>query len=153
MTRIEDFSILPGAIDGLVQLARCGHRLVVVSNQRGITRGLVSEQVLRGTEEALQEALRPHGAEIAGFYYCPHEKDAGCDCRKPRPGLLLRAADELGLDLVASWMVGDKATDVEAGIAAGCRTAYLGEERGVSATLTATSLAEAVDLICGSAPP
>ena len=148
MTRIEDFRLIPGAIDGLVRLAGCGYRLVVVSNQRGISRGLISQEVLKATEEALEEALREQGAEIASFYYCPHETEAGCDCRKPKPGLLLRAAAELDLDLGSSWMVGDSTSDVEAGASAGCRTAYLGRDARLGATLTAASLVEAAGLIC-----
>jgi D-glycero-D-manno-heptose 1,7-bisphosphate phosphatase len=130
------------------RLAGCGYLLVVASNQRGIARGLLTDDVLRATERALQEALAPHGVRIAGFYYCPHEIAEECDCRKPKPGLLLRAAEELGVDLGASWMVGDSPADIEAGESAGCSTAYLGQGPGVSADLTAESLEEAAALIC-----
>ncbi len=122
--------------------------LVVASNQRGIARGMVGDDLLRATERTLQEALAPHGVRIAGFYYCPHEIDEDCDCRKPKPGLLLRAAEELGLDLGASWMVGDSAADVTAGTLAGCRTAFLGPGAGPEATISAPSLREAADRIC-----
>jgi D-glycero-D-manno-heptose 1,7-bisphosphate phosphatase len=152
VTRIEDFRLLPGAVEGLGSLARCGFALVVVSNQRGVAKGLVSEELLRATEEAIQEALRPEGTEIARFYYCPHELEEECDCRKPRPGMLIRAQEDLGLDARASWMIGDSGTDIEAGKAAGCRTAYLGNEPGVGATLTAESLADAASAICAESP-
>jgi D-glycero-D-manno-heptose 1,7-bisphosphate phosphatase len=148
VTRIEDFRILPGALEGMARLAACGYALVVVSNQRGVARGLVSDEVLRATEAALDRGLEPHGVRVAGFYYCPHEIAEECDCRKPKPGLLLAAAEELDLDLGASWMVGDSHSDVEAGAAAGCRTAYLGSEQGVDATLSAGSLDEAAAAIC-----
>lgn len=132
------------------RLAGCGYALVVISNQRGISRGAVTEEVLRATEAALLGALRPHGASIEGFYYCPHEAGEGCDCRKPEPGLILQAADELGLDLGASWMIGDSDTDVEAGRAAGCRTVRLGTNGSVTATLAAPDLEAASRQVCES---
>jgi D-glycero-D-manno-heptose 1,7-bisphosphate phosphatase len=148
VTRIEDFQLLPGAVEGMARLARCGYLLVVVSNQRGVAKGLISDQVLRATEEVIQDDLRRQGAEIARFYYCPHEIEEECDCRKPRPGMLLRAQDALGLDAAASWMIGDSDSDIEAGGAAGCRTVYLGDGDRVAATLTASSLADAASAIC-----
>jgi D-glycero-D-manno-heptose 1,7-bisphosphate phosphatase len=150
VTRPEDFHLIADAVDGMRRLAECGYVLVVASNQRGVARGMIEPDVLRATEDALQGELAPHSTRIEGFYYCPHEIEENCDCRKPKPGLLLRAADELDLDLSRSWMIGDSATDVEAGRAAGCRTAYLGADRLASATLTARSLREAAELICSS---
>jgi D-glycero-D-manno-heptose 1,7-bisphosphate phosphatase len=148
VTRIEEFELIPGAVEGLARLAGCGLALVIASNQRGVGRGLISEDILQATEELLQGSLEPHGVSVAGFYYCPHLIDDDCDCRKPKPGLLFDAARELDLDLKASWMIGDSATDIEAGGAAGCRTAYLGEDPGIEATVTAGSLEEAAGLIC-----
>ena len=148
MTQIEDFRLLPDAVEGMRRLADCGYVLVVASNQRGIARGLVDEEVLRGTEDVLQQALEPHGVQIAGFYYCPHEIEENCDCRKPKSGLLLRAAEELDLDLASSWMVGDSERDVEAGSGAGCSTAFVGPDSTVSAVVIAGSLEEAARLIC-----
>jgi len=142
--------LIPGVIEGLIRLAGCGYALVIASNQRGIARGLVSDAALREIETALQSALSPHGIAIAGFYYCPHEiGDPACDCRKPLPGLLLRAATELDLDLDRSWMIGDSDSDVEAGVAAGTRTAYLGPgEPSDRSDLSATTLSEAARSIC-----
>jgi D-glycero-D-manno-heptose 1,7-bisphosphate phosphatase len=150
VTRPEDFELLPGALDGIAELARCGFTLAVVSNQRGIARGLVDASVLDEIERRLQAALEPLGARIAGFYYCPHMDEDDCDCRKPKPGLLLDAAGDLGLDLEASWMIGDSLSDVQAGAAAGCRTAYLGPDPGIEATLSAPSLELAAPAICGA---
>ena len=150
VSQLEDFELLPGAVEGMASLAACGYTLVLASNQRGIARDLVSEDFLRASEAALHEALAADGVEIGGFYYCPHEIEEGCDCRKPQPGMLLRAAAELGLNLESSWMVGDSASDVEAGAAAGCRTAAIGPEAAAAeATVTAGSLREAAELICG----
>lgn len=148
VTEASEFQILPGTVEGLVRLSRCNHTLVVVSNQRGLTRGAVTEALLRATEAALQSELAPHGVRIEGFYYCPHEAEANCECRKPKPGLLLRAAEELALDLSASWMIGDSETDVEAGRAAGCKTLLLGNRDGESATAVADSLPSAAELVC-----
>lgn len=151
ISSLEDFELLPGSVEGMDRLAACGYLLVVASNQRGIARGLVSEEFLRASEAALQSALSASGVEIAAFYYCPHDLDDGCECRKPRPGMLFSAAENLDLDLERSWMVGDSASDMEAGAAAGCRTASIGEPAGATATIAARSLRDAAELICAEA--
>lgn len=151
VTDQAEFELLPGAIEGATRLARCGYALAVVSNQRGISLGLISEATLRETEAILGSALEEVGdAQIAGFYYCPHLVGASCSCRKPRPGLLLRAAEELDLDLAASWMIGDSPSDILAGAEAGCRTAFIGPEGpgAAQADMTAASLYEVAELIC-----
>lgn len=148
VTRLDEFRLLPGAVEGMAELAACGFMLVVVSNQRGVARGLVSPKLLSATEKVIQTSLEPHGARVRGFYYCVHEIDEGCECRKPKPGLLLRAARELELDLAACWMLGDTESDIQAGISAGCRTAYLGTRANVQSTVTAGSLGEAAPLVC-----
>jgi D-glycero-D-manno-heptose 1,7-bisphosphate phosphatase len=154
IARLADFAFLPGAVDGMARLADCGYELVVVSNQRGVARGIVDEAFLRASEKAINQALAVHGMAVAAFYYCPHEADEDCECRKPRPGMLLRAARERDLDLASSWMVGDSATDIEAGTAAGCRTAAVGSEvAATDATLVAASLGDAAGLICAASEP
>lgn len=120
----------PGAAEGLRLLAEAGFRLVVVSNQSGVARGYFEEPALEAVWSRLDEmASASAGARFSGFYYCPHHPGGSispynveCDCRKPRPGLLLRAARDHGIDLSQAWMVGDILNDVEAGRAAGCRT-------------------------------
>jgi histidinol-phosphate phosphatase family protein len=121
-----------GAVTGLFALHAAGYRLVVVSNQSGVARGLFAESALRVVRARLRELLEDVGVRLAGFYYCPHHPHGSvaayaqaCDCRKPAPGLLRRAAVELDLDVAASWMVGDILDDVQAGRAAGCRTLLL----------------------------
>ena len=124
--------LTPGAVEGLGRLARAGYRLIVVSNQSGVARGLFSESALAAVEQRLGELLAAAGARLDGFYYCPHYP-AGrvaafareCECRKPRPGLLRRAAREHGLALARCWLIGDILDDVQAGRAAGCRTVLL----------------------------
>jgi histidinol-phosphate phosphatase family protein len=140
VTRPEDFAWLPGAIEGMLALADAGFVLAVVSNQRGIARGVISRKTLTAIEAEIQAELAPHGAEIAAFRYCPHELDAGCDCRKPKPGMLLELATALNLELAGSWMIGDSATDVAAGRAAGTHTALIASAGEGDADLTAPTL-------------
>jgi D,D-heptose 1,7-bisphosphate phosphatase len=118
-----------GALDALRLLGRAGYQLVVVSNQSGVARGLFPETALLPVEEKLRDLFAQAGAELAGFYFCPHHPQGSvseyaveCACRKPKPGMLLRAAAELDLDLARSWMIGDILDDVEAGHRAGCRS-------------------------------
>lgn len=127
----EVISLSPGAGETLRRLQRRGYLLIVVSNQSGIARGLFRESALSPVRDRLDALLREHGASLDGFYYCPHLPPGeatvpvyarNCDCRKPQPGMLLRAARIQGIDLARSWMIGDIAADREAGLRAGCRT-------------------------------
>lgn len=113
--------LLPGTPAALSTLRGEGFALVVVSNQSGVARGIVSPAEAAGVHARLVELLAAHGIELDGAYYCFHGPADACSCRKPAPGMLLRAADELGLALDRSVMVGDRPSDVEAGRAAGCR--------------------------------
>ena len=94
--------------------------LVVVSNQSGIGRGIITEREAAAVHDRFIAVFAAEGVRFAGFYYCPHAPEAGCDCRKPAPGLFVQAARELGLDLASSVTIGDKASDLAAGRAAGC---------------------------------
>ena len=147
---IEALVLLPGAADAVRRLAAAGYVPVAVSNQRGVARGLVTWETLRAIEEVLTREI---GGRIA-FYYCPHDDADACDCRKPAPGLILRAAAELGLDLGRSVMIGDAESDVEAGRAAGTRTIRIAPPGTVtSADATAPDLAAAADLLLAPAEP
>lgn len=123
--------LLPGAAAALRRLRQAGYLLVVATNQSGVARGLFTEDDLQAVHERLRELLRAEDADVDAIYYCPYlsgpeavndtyRRDS--DLRKPRPGMLLLAAQELNLDLTRSWMVGDSERDMEAGRAAGCRT-------------------------------
>lgn len=121
--------LTPGARDGVRALQRAGYALVVASNQSGVARGLFTVADLAGVRARIEALL---GLRFDAFRFCPHLPTGRvpafsrvCECRKPRPGLLLRAARDLGLDLARSWMVGDILHDVEAGTRAGCRSALL----------------------------
>jgi histidinol-phosphate phosphatase family protein len=111
---------LPGVAAALARLARLGFALVIVSNQSGVGRGLFSRAEADAVHAEVVRRFARAGVCFDGAYYCYHAPDEGCRCRKPAPGLLLRAAAELGLDPRRSFMVGDKQIDVEAGAAAGC---------------------------------
>jgi D-glycero-D-manno-heptose 1,7-bisphosphate phosphatase len=125
VTRWEDFHILPGAAEGIAVLNRAGFSVIVVTNQRCIAKGLITAADLEKMHKRMVEFLAMAGATIDGIYYCPHELDASCQCRKPAPGMLLEAARSRGIELSASWMIGDSKIDVEAGRSAGCKTARL----------------------------
>lgn len=117
--------LLPGIGEALFQLQRQGFRLVLVSNQSGVGRGWLSQKDVEQVHRRVMACLAEHGVCLDGAYYCFHAPWEECDCRKPSPGLLLRAAEELGIDLPLSFMIGDKRTDIEAGRRAGCRTVLL----------------------------
>jgi histidinol-phosphate phosphatase family protein len=124
---------LPGALEALRRLQEAGYSLIIVTNQSGVARGLFSERRLRDFHEHFLRRFARSGVRFSGLYYCPHYAEGkvakysiACDCRKPQPGLLLRAARELAVDLKRSWMIGDRLSDVGAGRAAGCRTIRVG---------------------------
>src|SRR5262249_50988661 len=115
-----EMRIAEGAAAALAQLAACGFRLIVVTNQPDVARGATA----RGTVEEIHSALTKT-LPIDAFYTCYHQDSDGCNCRKPLPGLLLTAAAEHGIDVTASYMVGDRWRDIDAGAAAGCRTVWI----------------------------
>ena len=128
----ERIRLLPGAIEGAAALHAAGYALVVITNQSGVARGLFVEGALALVEGKVRALLAAGGVPLAGFYWCPHHPEGSlapyavaCDCRKPAPGLLRRAANDLGLDLARSWFAGDILHDIEAGRRAGCRTVLI----------------------------
>lgn len=130
LTRADQLRVLAGVPASLIALREAGFALVVVSNQPVVARGLVTEAEVEAIHAELGGLIRAAGGPaLDGMYFCPHHPNStlpeyrvDCDCRKPRPGMLLRAARELSLDLRTSFMVGDRLTDIIAGARAGCRT-------------------------------
>jgi histidinol-phosphate phosphatase family protein len=125
----ERIRLTPGAAEGLRGIAAAGYLLIVVSNQSGVAHGYFAEEDLAAVERRLQELLGEQGVRLDGFYHCPHHPHGqvasyavACSCRKPQPGLILRAAQEHDVDVTQSWLVGDILNDIEAGRTAGCRT-------------------------------
>lgn len=130
LTRPEELRLLPGVPEALARLDAAGFLLLVVTNQTVVARGLCTEQDVASVHERLQAmVMAAGGPSIAGWYVCPHHPSATlpgyrqvCDCRKPAPGLLLRGAEEHGVSMADSFLVGDRPTDLLAGVRAGCRT-------------------------------
>jgi D-glycero-D-manno-heptose 1,7-bisphosphate phosphatase len=145
VTRVTGFEVLPGALEAIAALSRNGYEVFVVTNQRGLALGQVSRSDLREIHARMLDRVRQAGGKIRQIYVCPHDTIDRCACRKPQPGLLLQAQREHGIDLRASWMIGDTASDIVAGSRAGCRTAFIGAPHlQVAADLRASSLREVV---------
>jgi len=123
---VDGFHFIEGVIDACLELTRAGYRLIVITNQAGIARSYYTEDDFHHLTKWMLHEFTQQGVEIDGVYYCPHHPVHGvgdyrrsCNCRKPAPGMILRAAQEHSLDLPHSILIGDKATDIEAGRAAG----------------------------------
>ena len=155
----EDFELLPGTAEAVRRINNSGYLAVVATNQPVIARGEVTVPQLEEIHRKMETLLGKEGAYIDGLYYCPHHPDRGfpgeipelktaCDCRKPGPGLLLRAARDLHIDLGNSWMVGDGKNDIGAGRAAGCGTVLITDgDDDFGQDMTVRSLPDAVDRI------
>lgn len=142
VSRYSEFRFLPGAVDALALLYSLGYLLVIVTNQRGIGRRLMTAEDLKTVHHSMLEDLREAGVSVDGIYHCPHDAHEGCDCRKPKPGMILRAVRELGIDIARSYMVGDSISDVAAGKSAGATTVRIGETSDADADMAFGSLLE-----------
>ncbi len=161
---IDDFELLPGAAEAVRKINASGYLAVVVTNQPVVARGEVSFEGLQEIHDKMETLLGEQGAYLDRIYFCPHHPHRGyageipelkveCACRKPKPGMLLRAAKEYNIDLSESWMIGDGENDVLAGRNAGCRTGLITEAAvgpAAGADLVGNSLAELVDRIMGN---
>jgi len=127
-----DVELLPGAATALAQAAARGFALVVVSNQSGVGRGIVSPDQFAAVDRRFRQTFAESGVTLDGVFYCLHAPDDGCACRKPRTGLIDQAVSALDLDAGRSWLIGDKDSDIAAGQAAGCRTVLFGAPGGIS---------------------
>jgi D-glycero-D-manno-heptose 1,7-bisphosphate phosphatase len=146
--RVEDLAIYEGLLDQLQRLRDRGFVLIVVTNQPDVARGTTSKETVEGINGVIAREI----PAIDRFMVCFHDNNDGCDCRKPRPGMLLAGAAEYDVDLTRSYMVGDRRSDVEAGIAAGSRTIFIDRayreppptqyDHRVSSTLEALSIIE-----------
>jgi len=137
----SEFEILPDAAPALAIMRDLGFTLVVVTNQRGIARGMMSEDDLNKVHQFMNSLLTTSGVELQSIYYCPHDRDDHCYCRKPAPGMILAAAKDLEIDLNSSYMVGDSASDVEAAKNAGVKSVHISSAGGdIGAELVFPSL-------------
>jgi D-glycero-D-manno-heptose 1,7-bisphosphate phosphatase len=150
LRNIDAFELLPGVAGAVKKINDSGFLAIVVTNQPVIARGEVTTGQLREIHNKMETLLGQEGAYIDGLYVCPHHPDKGfegevpelkidCECRKPKPGLLLQAAKDFHIDLSASWMIGDSESDIRAGEAAGCKCILVGEKEKIH------NLQEAVD--------
>lgn len=157
LTNINDLELLDGTSDAIKKINQSEYLTIVVTNQPVIARGEVSVEELNMIHNKLETLLGKDGAYLDAIYYCPHHPHKGflgeraeykidCECRKPKPGLLLKAANDFNIDLSQSWMIGDGVIDVEAGIAAGCKTIMLSDSTH-DRIKTSTTLLEAVKMI------
>ena len=139
LRNINDFVLIDGVAEAIKEINTSGYLAVIVTNQPVIARGEVTYEELNEIHNKMETLLGKQGAYLDAIYYCPHHPDSGfdgevkelkfdCDCRKPKPGLLLKAAEELNIDLSQSWMIGDSKNDIMAGKNAGCKTALIGNE-------------------------
>jgi histidinol-phosphate phosphatase family protein len=150
--------LAPGAGAALRRMKNAGYKMIVISNQPGIALKLFRERDLVLVNQRIQDLLSSYEVEIDAFYYCPHEPGDHCECRKPRPGMILQAAREQGVKTGMSWMIGDILNDVEAGNRAGCRTVHLdngNETEWVKGDYrqpawTVSDLPAAAEVICSS---
>lgn len=138
LRNIDEFELIPGVAEAIKKINNSGYLAIVVTNQPVIARGEVTVAELQLIHNKMETLLGAEGAYLDAIYYCPHHPHKGyegeipelkvdCDCRKPKPGMLLRAAGDFNIDLTSSWMIGDGENDIKAGEAAGCKTALIGK--------------------------
>ncbi len=140
ISNIQQFKFIPGAIEALKILRDLEYLLIVVTNQRGIARGLMSGEDLTIVHDYMSEKLSSNGVTLDGIYYCPHDKHDDCSCRKPKPGMLLSAMEDFDIDLSRSFLVGDSDSDIRAGKSVGTHTVLIGDKSNIQADFVFPSL-------------
>ena len=150
ITRWEEFRFLPGALSALKKLRKGGRKIIVISNQAGVERGIFPRARLQEITRNMRAAIRKRGGKLDAVYYCTHTPERKCGCRKPKPRMLRKAARRFSLDLKRSVFVGDNATDVATGRAAGCRTVLV--LSGVTARKDLRRLDHAPDFVARDLP-
>lgn len=128
-----EFKFLSGTFTALERLANISLPIVIITNQSAVGRGMLDQQVLEEMHTRMTDMIHAHGGRIDKIVYCPHHPETGCDCRKPKPGLLKQAAEALNINLRDSYLVGDATSDIQAGLAVGCHTYLVLTGRGAAA--------------------
>ncbi len=152
VTSVDEVQMLPNSVEGLAKLARLDYLFFFVTNQAGFAEGILSWDDFRAVNNEVLKQAASSGITITKTYVCPHGEDSTCDCRKPQPGMLLQAAAEYGIDLSASWMIGDRLTDIHTGINAGTKTILVqtgSVMEAPEATFVAADLLQAAEYIAG----
>ena len=132
----EEFKFLPGSLNSLKLLKANGIKVIVVSNQSGVAKGLMTLEQLENVNQKFLKAVRDYGGEIEAVYYCVHSPDDNCECRKPKPGLFFKASKDFGIDLERTYTVGDYISDIEAGTSVGSKTILVRTGRGEETLLS-----------------
>ncbi len=140
LSDICDFEFIEGSARALKKLKSLGYVLLVVTNQRGIARQLMTVRDLERVHDHMLAELKKLDAELDGIYFCPHDNNEACPCRKPEPGMILKAAQAHNISLVDSYLVGDRASDIEAGKRAGVKTVLVGRDQWADPDFTFPSL-------------
>ncbi|MBT3362716.1 MAG: D-glycero-beta-D-manno-heptose 1,7-bisphosphate 7-phosphatase [Chloroflexi bacterium] len=128
-SRPEDFELFPSTAQAIKLFSDMGFKVIVVTNQSGIARGYFTQDTLTEIHSKMTRELAKEGVRLDAIYYCPHHPDDNCECRKPKPKLILQAAKDFDLDLARSYMVGDFQSDIALGKAAGCKTMLIAKEK------------------------
>ncbi len=155
---VKDFELLDGVAQAIHKINKSDYLSVVVTNQPMIAKGFVTFEQVNETHKKMETLLGEQGAFLNAIYYCPHHPDKGfegevkelkidCECRKPKPGMLLKAAEDMNIDLKNSWMIGDSKRDIDAGKNAGCKTIFISQENTTGADFVAKNLEQAVKII------
>lgn len=166
INHLSRFQMLPGAARAIARLNEAGFAVVVVSNQSGLARGYFPDELLTAVHKKMRAELAEKGGHVDGLYFCPHHPEAkraefrvACDCRKPKPGLVLQAATEMNLDLSRSFMVGDRWSDLKCGVQAGVTpllvltgygrgdAQYIGPQQEIQPAFVGEDLSAVVDWI------
>lgn len=154
VTKPEDFFFIGGVVEALKKLHKSEYKVIVITNQGGVGKGIYTEKNVSEIHKRMHELLEKEGVKLDGVYYCPHHPEEGCECRKPRLGMVRRAIESLKIDPKKSFFIGDKTSDVKAGKDAGCRTflvktGYAGHDRlyDVEPDFVVSDLLEAVNTI------
>lgn len=142
----EKIVFLPKIADAVRSLNEKGYKVIVATNQSGVARGYFTEKEVKEINKKIEKKLGKEGAKIDKFYYCPHHPDDNCECRKPKPGMLLKAKRDFNIDFKKSYVIGDALKDVETGKKVGCKTILISKEENAGYK-TAKNLFEAVKLV------
>lgn len=149
--KVEKIKLFPDSLEALRTLSTLDYSIFIITNQAGISEGRIDEEGFWKIHNVVLEKLSPSGVEVVKTYVCPHGPSDGCDCRKPKPKMLLQAAEEFGIDLANSWMIGDRESDIMAGKNAGTKTILVKTANvpveSPEATYTAPNLLDAVQHI------
>ena len=152
----SEFKFLPNVKETLKRLNKAGFLVIIITNQQGIAKGLMTEQDLKDIHTKMIEELKKSGAKIDRIYYCPHDEKDNCNCRKPKIGMFLEAKKDFSIEMNKSWLIGDSKADILAGQKVGCKTILINEkyykndiliDKDIKYNFKANNLKEAVNKI------